>query len=228
MKKACILVVVCFLCVVPIVATPSQAAGAESAAGPGATQIVPPATSNARPPPLDGPTGFAVELSTGGLAGGALGLGWGWGRVAGGIAFDVRHSSLTSPDQGFSGNQLTETALALGPWLRCDLGRALDGRVGLAVALDLQYSRQSATAKFADNPTRADGSASGVIFRLGPGIRFWATPWMAIGYMTQISISHTSGPLVAYTPSTVLGPPTNEFSQFQFGLVGRFSVLALF
>jgi hypothetical protein len=180
------------------------------------------------PLPTPAPRGVAVELSTGGLSGGAIGLGWGWGHFAAGVAFDVQHSSLTGPNQGSSSGELTQTAIALGPWLRWDMARALDGRVGLLAALDAQYSWQSITTKIDASPTPSDASASGVIFRLGPGIRFWATPWMAVGYTTQLSISSISGPLLAFTQSTTLGPSTYEFNQFQLALVGRFSVLALF
>jgi hypothetical protein len=172
--------------------------------------------------------GVAVELSTGGLSGGAIGLGWGAGRAAGGLGFDFQHSSLTGPNEGTSTAELTQTAIAVGPWLRWDMARALDGRVGLLIALDFQYSWQSITTKTDVSETRANASASGVIFRVGPGLRFWATPWMAVGYTTQLSISSIWGPLLAFTQSTTLAPSTDQFNQFQLALVGRFSVLALF
>jgi hypothetical protein len=236
MKRAiCIRLVLCSLCAVPIAAAPAHAAGADSppnlatpTAGPAATSTATVTASSPAPATPPAAKGFAVELSTGGLSGGALGIGWGAGRFAAGVAVDIQHSSLTGPDQGTSTPELTETAIALGPWLRWDMARALDGRVGLLLALDLEYGRQSMTTKIDASPTASEASASGVIFRLGPGIRYWATPWMAVGYMTQLSISSLSGPLLAFTPSTTLAPSTYEFNQFQLALVGRFSVLALF
>ena len=229
-------VVLSFLCVASIVAATSRATAAEDARAPGATQPEPPTTSvgatNVQSPPAASPIakGLAVELGTGlsGLRDAALGLGWGAGRVAVGIGFEVHHSSLTGPAEGDSTPELTETALALGPWLRWDLVRGLDGRVGLLGAIDVQYSLQSVTTKTDTSPTRADASAGGVIVRLGPGIRFWATPWMAVGYATQVSISSVSGPLLAFTQSTTLAPSTYQFDRFEVALVGRFSVLALF
>ena len=79
----------------PIVAAPAHAAGTDT----------PPSLRS--PPPAA--KGFAVELSTGGLSGGALGLGWGSGRFAAGVALDFQHSSLTGPDLGPSTSELTET-----------------------------------------------------------------------------------------------------------------------
>ena len=233
MKRAiCIRLVLCSLCAAPIAAAPAHAAGADSPPNlgtpPAATStaaVTASSPATATPPAAKG---FAVELSTGGLSGGALGIGWGSGRFAAGVAVDIQHSSLTGPDQGTSTPELTETAIALGPWLRWDMARALDGRVGLLLALDLEYGRQSMTTKIDASFTASEASASGVIFRVGPGIRYWATPWMAVGYMTQLSISSLSGPLLAFTESTTLAPSTYEFNQFQLALVGRFSVLALF
>jgi hypothetical protein len=228
-------IVLCSIFVGLLVAAPAHAGGAESPPAPEATPTVPSATSTAMttvplptPAPMPAARGVAVELSTGGLSGGAIGLGWGWRHFAAGVAFDVQHSSLTGPNQGSSTGELTQTAIGLGPWLRWDMARALDGRVALLAALDAQYSWQSITTKIDASPTPSGASASGVIFRLGPGIRFWATPWMAVGYTTQLSISSISGPLLAFTQSTTFGPSTSEFKQFQLALVGRFSVLALF
>jgi len=51
--------------------------------------------------------------------------------------------------------------------------------VDLFGALDLEYSRQSITTKVDASFTPTGASADGVIFRAGPGIRFWAAPWLA-------------------------------------------------
>jgi hypothetical protein len=67
-----------------------------------------------------------------------------------------------------------------------------------------------------------------VIFRAGPGIRFWAAPWIAVGYTTQLSLRSISGPLLAVSPSSTLSLPTDEFSDDAIEMVGRFSVLAVF
>lgn len=228
-------VVLSFLCVVPIVAASAHAAGAGTPpappAAPTALSAAPPATTTVPvlphvPPPAG--RGFAVELSTGGFSGGALGLGWGVGSFAAGVALDFRHSSLSGPDVGSSTPELTESAIAFGPWMRWDMARALDGRASLFGALDVQYSSQSVATKTDASPTRAEASASGLTFRLGPGVRFWATPWVAIGYTTQLAIGNLSGPLLAFTQGTTLAPSTYEFDQFRVELVGRFSVLALF
>ena len=63
---------------------------------------------------------------------------------------------------------------------------------------------------------------------MGPGIRYWVTPALAIGYTTQLSLSILSGPLLAFTQSTSLGSSTYDSTAVDVSLVGRFSVLAIF
>jgi hypothetical protein len=187
-----------------------------------------PSSRNAAAP---GGRRFAIELSTGGLSSledAAIGLGWGSDRVAGGLSIAFRYSSLTGPSQGEATAELTETTMAVGPWLRFDVARWLADRAALEFALDVQYTRQSVGMKVDTNPARADGAANGVTARLGPGIRFWVTPGVAVGYTTQLSLIGLSGPLVAFSQSTTLGSSTSQFDEIQVALVGRFSVLALF
>jgi hypothetical protein len=125
---------------------------------------------------------LAIELGTGGLSapqGGALGIGWGSTTAVIGVAFDLRHSSLTGPGAGSS---------------------TPDGRVSLFGALDAQYAQQTTTVNNENiYPNRVTATASGGIFRIGPGVRFWATPRLAIGYAAQLQLSELSGPLLALT-----------------------------
>jgi hypothetical protein len=169
-----------------------------------------------------------MELSTGELSGGhdaALGLGWGSGRFAVGVGFAFQYSRLTR--SGHAEPKMTETAFALGPWLRWDIARGLDDRVGVVAALDVQYCRQSVTLDTDTSPTRLHAAANGVSIRVGPGIRFWATPWLAVGYTTQLAITTLWGPLLAFTQSPP-DPSTDDYEQRKVALVGRFSLLAVF
>lgn len=224
------------LFLVSIVSPSARASGAWPAGVPATTQTTPPTTVPATAPssPMAAASaerGFALELSTGGLSSiedGALGLGWGSSRIAGGLGLAFRYSSLTGPNGGDSTPGLTETTIAVGPWLRFGIAHWLDGRADLAIAFDAQYTRQSVSTKISASPTRAAASANGVTLRVGPGIRFWATPRIAFGYTTQLSLISLSGPLLAFTQSTVLSSSTDQFDQVQIALVGRFSVLALF
>ena len=182
----------------------------------------------APPPPVV--SGFAIELGTGGLSGargGSLALGWGWKDVAGGLSVDFSHAGLTTTGQYAGGGESTQNALAVGPWMRAGMGRALDGRVELAGAMDVQYARQSTTVRTSAAQSQ-DATANGVIFRVGPAIRYWVTPSIAIGYTTQLSVTFLSGPLLAFTQSTTLGSSTDDASSTDVSLVGRFTVLAIF
>jgi len=82
----------------------------------------------------------------------------GWARSR------LQYSSLTGPSYSDTPD-LTERAIALGPWLRFTLVRGCDRRVDLFGALDLEYSRQSITTKvdasFTPTGASADGGAAG-------------------------------------------------------------------
>jgi len=177
-------------------------------------------------------SGFAVDLETGGLSGslgGTLGLGWGSRQVQGGVAFDVAHASLSEQQYGSDNNdELTTTALSVGPWLRFAAGHTLDGRVDLIASLDLQYTHRSSTLHTDTSVNGVSGAADGVVVRVGPGIRFWATPWLALAYTTQISFTYLSGPLAAFSPTSTIGPLNYSFGDSEVALVGRFGVLGLF
>ncbi len=204
--------------------------------------LVVPRTAAAEPPPLpDMPapspeppppptvSGFAIELGTGALSGprgGSLGLGWGAKSFAIGLAIDLSYTGLSSPDSDDS--DVTRSALAIGPWIRAGIVRALDGRVELDAAIDLQFLRLRASGENALTNEQEDARATGVAFRLGPGIRYWATPSIAVGYTTQLQLSTLSGPLLALSPSSTPAQPTDPFNAVEASLVGRFAVLAIF
>ncbi|HEY7372941.1 MAG TPA: hypothetical protein VIF57_12320 [Polyangia bacterium] len=194
----------------------------------------PPAlTAPAEPPPREKiSSALAIELGTGGLSapqGGALGIGWGSSTAVIGIAFDLRHSSLTGPNAGSSTPTSVETALAVGLWLRFNMLETADGRVSLFGALDAQYAQQTTTVNNENVfPNRVSATASGGIFRVGPGVRFWATPRLAIGYAAQLQLSELSGQLLAFTQDPAVAGDTSELTQAHFDLVGRFTVMALF
>jgi hypothetical protein len=194
-----------------------------------------PAPAPASPPPEATPErdyGFALEVGTSGLAGslgGALGVGEGSRRFAAGVAFDLVHASLSENQSGSDNNdQLSTTALSVGPWLRWAMGHTLDGRVDVIGALDVQYRRQSATLRTDSSLRDVTGTASGVVLRIGPGVRFWATPWLALAYTAQISLTSLSGPLAAFSPASTLGPLDYTFDDTEVAMVGRFSALAIF
>jgi len=122
-------------------------------------------------------SGFALELGTGGLSGtigGALGLGWGSRAFQIGVAFDVTHADLSSNQLGSDNlGHLTTNALAIGPWIRWTMGHTRDGRVDAISALDFQFTRMSVDVRNGDTGTGSSGAAEGIVFRAGPGVRFW-------------------------------------------------------
>jgi hypothetical protein len=146
---------------------------------------------------------------------------------------ELSTGGLSSPHGGgpdYPGTtELTQTSIAVGPWLRFTILRPLDGRVDLFGAFDAQYQRQSVTYRPDTSPGGGSASADGFSFRAGPGIRFWATPRIAVGYVTQLSMSNLSGPLLAVSPpSSTLGAATTDSSSTEVALVGRFQVLGVF
>ena len=83
---------------------------------------------------------------------------------AGGIAIDFSYASLSSRQYGTE-RELTQSTLAVGPWLRFGHARALDGRVEMSGAVDLQFGRLSSTADTSGDPAqRQEASATGVSF----------------------------------------------------------------
>ena len=74
---------------------------------------------------------------------------------------------------------------------------------------------------------RLDDTALTALY-FGPGVRFWATPWLALAYTAQLSFTNLSGALTAFSPSSTLGPPDYNFDNSELALVGRFTVLAIF
>lgn len=166
--------------------------------------------------------GFAIELGTGGLGGGSVGLGWGWARSALGVAVDYRRSDLRQNSTGFVLPETIDSALSVGPWARFELARAFDGRVGLLAAVDFQYSWQSHEAKGTGvNVLTVTNSLSGIVLRAGPGIRWWATPWLSLGYTAQLSFTSLSGNLPT-------GSTPTSLTDTEVALTGRFLVLAVF
>jgi hypothetical protein len=175
-------------------------------------------------------SGIALELGTGGLSGGSVGLGWGWARSALGLSVDYRRSNGSmSEASGFLATETIENRLSVGPWARFELAHALDGRVGLLAAIDIQYtwvSNEISTSGGFNEPPNTI-SLSGIDLRAGPGIRWWATPWLAVGYTAQLSFSRISGTMSS--PSTpVVGGASTSLTDTAVALVGRFLVMAVF
>ena len=178
-----------------------------------------------------GASAFAIELGTGSLSpgalGGALGLGWAGRTVALGLGLEYTYSSLEG-NTGPPPPKVIERQTLVGPWLRWAFVRSFDGRVDLIAAIDAGYDRRAITRKLDTNPMEERAAADGVTFRVGPGIRYWAHPQIALGFTTQLSVTALSGPLLALSSSSSLGSPDNKFDSVQVGLNGRFQLLALF
>jgi hypothetical protein len=173
-------------------------------------------------------TGGAFELGTGGLAGmldGALGVGWQASTLTLGLAVDFRYTSLTE-QMTLTPSRMVERTLAVGPWFRFPLARTFDGRVELVGAVDLQVVSRAVTRNDG-GPSGDDVTAWGVSARVGPGLRFWAHPHIALGYTTQWSFTRLSGPSLAFSSAV---PPgiSDEQVQVDTGFVGRFTFLAVF
>jgi hypothetical protein len=192
-------------------------------APPPPAHVAPPAETISAQPVANG---FAIELGTGGLAGGSVGLGWGWARSALGVAVDYRRTHVSQNESNFVLPETIQTTLAVGPWARFEIAHAFDGRVGLLAAVDFQYSWQSQESKStgSNNFQPLTNSLSGIVLRAGPGIRWWATPWLAVGYTAQLSFTRLSGSLAAATPTIAAA----SLSDSEVALTGRFLVLAVF
>jgi hypothetical protein len=158
--------------------------------------------------------------------GGTISIGGGVKPVQGGIALDVATSSLS--DESGNLGHLNSTTLAVGPWIRWTMVRALDDRVEMIGAIDLQYVHVSGSITPDTGLAPVSGSASGVGARIGPGLRFWATPWLALSYLTQLSFTDLTGPLFALSPGSTIGPASYNFEATDLHFVGRFAVLAIF
>jgi len=201
----------------PGAATPVAPAPAATAAPQGMVDAPLPAAASGPAPAHLREGGFVLELSTGGLSGGALGIGGGIRSMAVGVGVDYWYTSLASEEGSAYGMKHTQSTLAIGPWLRVELLRTQDDRVALFGALDIQYGRQLRSSE------NERASADGIILRLGPGIRYWATRWLALGYSSQLVVSSLTGPLFAFT-----GQSSTSFGRVEVGLAGRFTVLAIF
>jgi hypothetical protein len=216
----------------PVPSAPVLMGAAPPAAAPPLDPTAAAVSAPAEPPREKIASALAIELGTGGLSapqGGALGIGWGSSTAVIGLGFDLRHSSLTGPGAGSSTPTSIETAVAFGLWLRFNMVETADGRVSLFGALDAQYAQQTTTVNNENIfPNRVTATASGGIFRIGPGVRFWATSRLAIGYAAQLQLSEISGPLLALTQDPTVAGDTSELTQAHIDLVGRFTVMALF
>jgi hypothetical protein len=205
----------------------SSPASAATPAPQGMVDAPLPAAVSAPAPPRE--WGLVLELSTGGLSGGALGIGAGMRSMAVGVGVDYRYASLASEQtSAFGKTEQTQSTLAIGPWLRVELLRTQDDRVALFGALDIQYGRQFSSSRLETSSEKERASADGFILRLGPGLRYWATRWLALGYSSQLVVTSLTGPLLAFTPSTALGSSSSSFGRLEVGLAGRFTVLAIF
>jgi hypothetical protein len=176
--------------------------------------------------PAPGPRGFALELSTEGFASGNLNAGVGAGYSTGVLVVGLilQHTwtgALFDEDQ-FERNL---TQLAVGPFLRSRLIRALDGRAELIGAAHALYVRNtnviSGTSVIAD-----ESIANGVQLALGPGVRFWIDPHIALGYTAQWTFTRVWGPQNALVgdPSA----PDVHLVATESSFVGRFQILAVF
>ena len=221
----------------PSATAPTPPLAASPARAPSVPTLQPPSGETAAAPagrgwPPGG--GFALELGTGGLSGtigGTLGLGWGWRKFQFGVAIDATHADLSSEQSGSDNfGHLRTTALAVGPWFRWTMGQTRDGRVDAIGAIDFQYKRMSLDTRNGDTGNGNSGAADGIVLRAGPGLRLWATPWLAVSYTAQVSLTDLSGPLVAFTGAAGAsqGPLSYNFGDVEIALVGRLSVLAVF
>lgn len=207
----------------PSPVTPPPAGSPFPTPGPAPVSPAPPPPETISAQPLA--NGFAIELGTGGLGGGSVGLGWGWARSALGVAVDYRRTDLSQNAADFVLPETIQTTLAVGPWARFEIAHAFDGRVGLLAAVDFQYSWQSHESRSTgSNVQPVTNSLSGIVLRAGPGIRWWATPWLAIGYTAQLSFTSLSGKLPTGSPTSTPA----SLTETEVALAGRFLVLAVF
>ncbi|MBC8131827.1 MAG: hypothetical protein H7X95_02505, partial [Deltaproteobacteria bacterium] len=214
--------------------TPTPSAVPVEATPPGAGPSVAPPPPVIRPPvdtvqpiaPRHGVRGFALELSTTGFASGALEGGLGAGFSTGSVVLGLR---LAHAWQGVrfdtTETEQTRSELAIGPFVRFRLIRALDGRAELIGAVDASFVRASTNFSAPGFPEEAL-TASGLGLAIGPGIRLWIDPHIAIGYTSQWTYSSISGSQAVISGAS--GTADVDITVAATGFAGRFQILAIF
>ena len=176
---------------------------------------------------------LAVELSTSGFASGSLvgGLFVG-GRTATGLILggllDYNLLSVTASGTG-GGADVTRSGqtLRIGAGARYSFVRSADRLVDLYGAADLSFEHVAAEVAptVGSNPTESV-SASGFSLAVGPGLRFWVHPQIALGYAARLRLTYLSGVAGAFTtPET--DDPTNA-SATAIAFDGAFQILGVF
>jgi hypothetical protein len=163
-------------------------------------------------------TGVGMEVATSGFASGALDGGLLFGvHISNGSLLGVRFAysdkTLTVGSMSRSTNSLTVGLAARFPVVGSK--RGLD----MAVALDLDYLKDETDAG-ADPDMQPAVGATGFRIGIGPQLRYWINPSVAVGYMVQAE--HKS------QTADQKGPDGEAIEGSETALVGKFTVTAGF
>ena len=205
---------------------------------PRAQRKTPTVAEEAPPAAYDAPA-FVIELGTAGFVSGPLdgGLFLG-GRLrnelvlGGSIDYSWSSQEFAAVNAG-STTSSTSTFL-LGAGVRYPLVRTADRRVELTGLADASFAYTSGQAQQTNVPvgitltsTTANVSANGFSLAIGPGLRFWVTEHLALGYAARLRLTYFSGDsgalgLTMATGATSPGTLTTLAFDGTFQIVGVF------
>jgi hypothetical protein len=192
----------------------------------------PPAPRTAPPPPprhrevtIEEPAaspGFGLEATTAGFASGKLDGGIILGvHFPGGSLFGLR---LGYQDQTrkIGSESVSQTAMVIGVSGRFAVMPARAG-FDLALGVDGAYIKGQVTDSSLDSPS---AEASGFHLGIGPQLRYWLTPNLAVGYLVQASFTQLTS---ERSSSSGLGSsPRGSIEDSTMGIDGTFTLTAGF
>jgi hypothetical protein len=174
-------------------------------------------------------TGFFSTLDNGFFVGGqgASGTVWGVGMSVSAVKLDGSSSSdglfVTQP------TGRTAYGFSIYPGAKVVLARAADGRVDLVGDLDVGFTKYYAT----DGVGSAISDGYGVWTHVGPGLRLWLTPSLALSYSALLDVLVRTGraesiPGQVVSDVVVDAQIPRASTETTAGFFGRFTLLGVF
>lgn len=122
--------------------------------------------------------GAGTTLSFGALQGGIF-AGYKISRVIVGLGFDLSRVASGSSTGGGSETSQADTAILFTPGIRVAIVRSAENRVELFGQFDLGFGT-TIHEDHPNQPNAPDRSVFNLVYRIGPGVRFWAHPQFGI------------------------------------------------
>jgi hypothetical protein len=166
-------------------------------------------------------TGFFSSLDNGVFVGGRTETGAIWG-VGGSFSADRLSGNFAPSTSGSWG-------ISIYPGAKLVLARAAHGRVDLVGDLDLGFTKYYVS----DHTASSVSDGYGVWANVGPGLRFWMTPSLAISYSALLDVIWRTGrksqvPGEVVSPVVVDGQASRQSTEFAVNTFGRLTLLGVF